>query len=124
MGRAVGKVRVDSLTSALPSVYARHSVLNRVRGSIIVSTCGGAHMMRTLVHLSDTHILPTDADRLQGVDTLQNVRDILQVVERSGLQLDALVVFQSGQPWRNRQLPEMPRNIWSLTPLPRVSRLS
>ncbi len=49
-------------------------------------------MMRTLVHLSDAHILPTDADRLQGVDTLQNVRDILQVVERSGLQLDALVV--------------------------------
>ncbi|MBV9578516.1 MAG: metallophosphoesterase [Chloroflexi bacterium] len=48
--------------------------------------------MRTLVHLSDTHILPTDADRLQGVDTLQNVRDILHVVEHSGIQPDALVV--------------------------------
>jgi predicted MPP superfamily phosphohydrolase len=48
--------------------------------------------MRTLVHLSDTHILPTDADRLQGVDTLQNVRDILQVVEDSGLRPDALIV--------------------------------
>jgi 3',5'-cyclic AMP phosphodiesterase CpdA len=48
--------------------------------------------MRTLVHLSDSHVLPTDADRLQGVDTLQNVRDILQVVEDSGLRPDALIV--------------------------------
>jgi Icc protein len=48
--------------------------------------------MRTLVHLSDTHILPTDADRLQGVDTLQNVRDVLEIVVDSGLRPDALVV--------------------------------
>ncbi|HEY1295221.1 MAG TPA: metallophosphoesterase [Chloroflexota bacterium] len=49
-------------------------------------------MIRTLVHLSDTHILPTDADRLQGVDTLQNVRDTLRIVEDSGLRPDALIV--------------------------------
>lgn len=64
--------------------------------------------MRTLVHLSDTHIQPTDADRLQGVDTLQNVRDILQVVEHSGLRPDALVVSgdlaNQGEPDSYRRL--------------------
>src|SRR5215467_851813 len=48
--------------------------------------------MRNLVQLSDTHVLPMDADRLQGIDTLQNVRDVLQVVANSGLRPDALVV--------------------------------
>lgn len=48
--------------------------------------------VRTLVHLSDTHILPTDADRLQGVDTLENLRAILRVVETSGVRPDAIVV--------------------------------
>jgi Icc protein len=48
--------------------------------------------VRTLVHLSDTHILPTDDERLQGVDTLRNVRDVLQLVVDSGLRPDALIV--------------------------------
>jgi Icc protein len=48
--------------------------------------------VRTLVHLSDTHILPTDDERLQGIDTLQNVRDVLQLVVDSGIRPDALIV--------------------------------
>jgi Icc protein len=48
--------------------------------------------MRTLVHISDTHILPSAEDRLQGVDTLGNVRDVLEYVVDSGTRPDALVV--------------------------------
>jgi 3',5'-cyclic-AMP phosphodiesterase len=48
--------------------------------------------MRTLLHMSDTHILPTDQDRLQGVDTLQNVREVLRRAVNSGIRPDALVV--------------------------------
>jgi 3',5'-cyclic AMP phosphodiesterase CpdA len=64
--------------------------------------------MRTLVHLSDTHILPNETDRLQGVDTLQNVRDILQAIEQSGIHPDALVVSgdlaNGGEPDSYRRL--------------------
>ena len=64
--------------------------------------------MRNLVQLSDTHVLPTDADRLQGIDTLQNVRDVLQIVEDSGLRPDALVVSgdlaNHGEPESYRRL--------------------
>jgi 3',5'-cyclic-AMP phosphodiesterase len=48
--------------------------------------------MRTLVHVSDTHILPTPADRLQGVDTLQTLEQVLEYVASSGVRPDALVV--------------------------------
>ncbi|MBV8717761.1 MAG: phosphodiesterase [Chloroflexi bacterium] len=48
--------------------------------------------MRTLVHISDTHILPTPADRLQGVDTLQTLERVLEYVSSSGVRPDAVVV--------------------------------
>ncbi|HLZ27152.1 MAG TPA: metallophosphoesterase [Chloroflexota bacterium] len=48
--------------------------------------------MRTLVHISDTHILPTADDRLHGVDTLHNLQAVLQHVVDSGTRPDALVV--------------------------------
>lgn len=64
--------------------------------------------MRTLVHISDTHILPTADDRLQGVDTLRNLRDVLQYVVDSGTRPDALVVSgdlaNGGEPESYRRL--------------------
>src|SRR6185436_13517741 len=48
--------------------------------------------VRTIVHLSDTHILPNESDRLHGVDSFQNVRDIFQRVADAGLDVDAVVV--------------------------------
>jgi Icc protein len=64
--------------------------------------------MRTLVHISDTHILPTADDRLQGVDTLRNLQDVLQYVIDSGTRSDALVVSgdlaNSGEPESYRRL--------------------
>ena len=48
--------------------------------------------MRTLVHISDTHILPDAAARLQGVDTLQTLETVLEYVVSSGIKPDALVV--------------------------------
>jgi 3',5'-cyclic AMP phosphodiesterase CpdA len=48
--------------------------------------------MRTLVHISDTHILPTPADRLQGVDTLRTLEQVLEYASSSGIRPDALIV--------------------------------
>ncbi len=48
--------------------------------------------MRTLLHLSDTHILPTDEDRLHGADTLQNLRAALGYFDGSGVSIDAVVI--------------------------------
>lgn len=48
--------------------------------------------MRTLLHLSDTHILPTDADRLHGADTLQNLRAALAYFDGYGVSIDAVVL--------------------------------
>jgi hypothetical protein len=36
--------------------------------------------MRTLLHLSDTHIQPAESDRLVGADTLANLRAALGAV--------------------------------------------
>jgi 3',5'-cyclic-AMP phosphodiesterase len=48
---------------------------------------------RTLVHLSDTHILPTPDDRLYGsVDTLANLRDVLDRIAAANLRPDAIIV--------------------------------
>jgi Icc protein len=64
--------------------------------------------VRTLLHISDTHILPADQDRLQGVDTLRNVREVLQRVVESGIRPDALVVSgdlaNGGEPESYRRL--------------------
>ena len=51
--------------------------------------------VRTLLHLSDTHILPDAADRLHGVDSFQNVRDIFQRVEASG-SFDSIASNENG----------------------------
>jgi 3',5'-cyclic-AMP phosphodiesterase len=48
--------------------------------------------MRTLVHLSDTHILSNDQDRLNGADTLDNLRVALACLDASGVAADALVI--------------------------------
>lgn len=48
--------------------------------------------MRTLLHLSDTHILPSDEDRLHGADTLQNLRAALGYFDGSGIAIDAVVL--------------------------------
>ncbi|HLZ27265.1 MAG TPA: hypothetical protein VKV73_08075, partial [Chloroflexota bacterium] len=53
--------------------------------------------MRTLVHISDTHILPTADDQLYGVDTLRNVQDVLQYVVDSGTRADALGRFRGAR---------------------------
>jgi Icc protein len=65
-------------------------------------------MLRSLIHLSDTHVLPGEADRLQGVDTLQNVRDVLDFIRASGMHPDALIVSgdlaNHGEPESYRRL--------------------
>ena len=86
-----------------------HLRLNPGRGSIGASTTEEPDIaMRTLVHISDTHILPTADDRLQGVDTLRNLRDVLQYVVDSGTRPDALVVSgdlaNGGEPESYRRL--------------------
>jgi len=48
--------------------------------------------VRTILHLSDTHVLPNESDRLHGVDALQNVRDIFERVFDSGIELDGVIV--------------------------------
>jgi 3',5'-cyclic AMP phosphodiesterase CpdA len=48
--------------------------------------------MRTLLHLSDTHILPSDDDRLHGADTLHNLRAALAYFDASGIAVDAVVL--------------------------------
>jgi 3',5'-cyclic AMP phosphodiesterase CpdA len=48
--------------------------------------------MQTLIHISDTHILPREDDRLQGVDTLRTLEQDFDYVISSGLRADALVV--------------------------------
>jgi 3',5'-cyclic AMP phosphodiesterase CpdA len=48
--------------------------------------------MRTLLHLSDTHILPSENDRLHGADTLQNLRTALARFDASGVLLDGVVI--------------------------------
>ena len=64
--------------------------------------------MRTLVHLSDTHILPTEDARLDGVvDTLANLRAVLERVAEAGLRPDALVV--SGDLANSGDLPSYER---------------
>jgi hypothetical protein len=47
---------------------------------------------RTILHLSDTHILPTAHDRLHGVDTMANLRLALDNVEAHGARPDAIVI--------------------------------
>jgi Icc protein len=47
---------------------------------------------RTIVHLSDTHILPTADDRLHGVDTLANLRLALARLEDQEFRPDAILV--------------------------------
>jgi 3',5'-cyclic AMP phosphodiesterase CpdA len=47
---------------------------------------------RTILHLSDTHILPTDDDRLHGVDTMANLRRALDNVTEHGLSPDAILI--------------------------------
>ena len=56
------------------------------------SPASTATPVRTIVHLSDTHILPDLVDRLHGVDTHQNVRDIVQRLAESNLHVDAVVL--------------------------------
>jgi 3',5'-cyclic AMP phosphodiesterase CpdA len=46
----------------------------------------------TLLHLSDTHIQPSDADRLVGADTLANLRAALAYFDTSGVACDAVVI--------------------------------
>jgi 3',5'-cyclic AMP phosphodiesterase CpdA len=48
--------------------------------------------MHTLIHISDTHILPREDDRLQGVDTLRTLEQDLEYIVSSGVRPDALVV--------------------------------
>jgi 3',5'-cyclic AMP phosphodiesterase CpdA len=48
--------------------------------------------VHTLIHISDTHILPREDDRLQGVDTLRTLEQALEYVTSSGVRPDALVV--------------------------------
>jgi 3',5'-cyclic AMP phosphodiesterase CpdA len=48
--------------------------------------------VRTLLHLSDTHILPNEDDRLHGADTLQNLRTALAHFDASGVALDGVVI--------------------------------
>jgi Icc protein len=47
---------------------------------------------RTILHLSDTHILPTDDERLHGVDTMANLRVCLDNVAQHAATPDAIVV--------------------------------
>lgn len=47
---------------------------------------------RTIVHLSDTHILPTDEDRLHGVDTMANLRLALDNIAQHAAKPDAIVI--------------------------------
>jgi 3',5'-cyclic AMP phosphodiesterase CpdA len=46
----------------------------------------------TILHLSDTHILPTDEDRLHGVDTMANLRLALDSVAEHGATPDAILI--------------------------------
>jgi len=48
--------------------------------------------MRTLLHLSDTHIQTLESDRLVGADTLANLRAALAYFDASDVQPDALVI--------------------------------
>ncbi len=48
--------------------------------------------VRTLLHLSDIHILPGDDDRLQGVDTFQNLLDVFELIEGYRLAIDVILV--------------------------------
>lgn len=48
--------------------------------------------MRTLIHVSDTHILPSSDDRLEGVDTLETLGRVLERVRSTGVGPDGLVV--------------------------------
>jgi 3',5'-cyclic AMP phosphodiesterase CpdA len=48
--------------------------------------------VHTLIHISDTHILPRENGRLQGVDTLRTLEQDLEYVVSSGVRPDALVV--------------------------------
>jgi Icc protein len=51
-----------------------------------------ANDLRTLLHISDTHILPDEEDRLHGVDTFQNLVDVFDVIRDSGVAIDAIVL--------------------------------
>ena len=48
--------------------------------------------MHTLIHVSDTHILPTDDERLQGVDTYSNLERVFAQIADSGVKPDAVIV--------------------------------
>jgi 3',5'-cyclic-AMP phosphodiesterase len=48
--------------------------------------------VRTLVHISDTHILPSEDDRLQTVDTFDTLHAVLERVAESGVRPDAVIV--------------------------------
>jgi len=47
---------------------------------------------RTILHLSDTHILPSADDRSHGVDTMQTLRSAVGRVIQSAVKPDAIVV--------------------------------
>jgi 3',5'-cyclic AMP phosphodiesterase CpdA len=49
-------------------------------------------VIRNIAHLSDTHILPTEADRLHGVDTFDNLERVLQRLSAGPTSFDAIVV--------------------------------
>jgi 3',5'-cyclic AMP phosphodiesterase CpdA len=49
-------------------------------------------VLRTLLHLSDTHIFSSDDERLFGQDTLQNLRNVLARVDDSDIAPDAMVI--------------------------------
>jgi Icc protein len=46
----------------------------------------------TILHLSDTHILAADADRLYGQDTLANLQRVIDHVAAHDVTLDAVVI--------------------------------
>lgn len=46
----------------------------------------------TLIHLSDTHLLPNEADRMMGVDTMATLRQVIELIGSHGLRPDGFVV--------------------------------
>lgn len=46
----------------------------------------------TLIHLTDTHVLPSDADRLYGEDTFANLRAAFDAVAERGVAPDAFLL--------------------------------
>ena len=67
--------------------------------------------MHTLIHLSDTHILPTEDDRLHGVDTFTNLAQVFQQIAVSGVQPDAVIlsgdIANGGEPESYRRARQL-----------------